>query len=132
LRNGIGIIVGIIVGSGIFVSPRGVLQQCGSIGLSLIVWGTCGLTALLGGLCYAELGTSIPTSGGPYSYILAAFGPLPAFLILWVTVLIRIPAGNAIMALTFANYALYPFFPNCEPPNDAKRILATLAVCKYI
>lgn len=129
LLNGVGIIVGIIIGSGIFVSPRGVLQESGSIGLALIVWISTGLLSTVGALCYAELGTSIPKSGGDYAYIIEAFGPLPAFLFLWVALVIIVPAGNAITALTFANYILEPFFSNCAPPANTVRLLAALVIC---
>lgn len=122
--NGISIILGVIIGSGIFVSPKGVLEQTGSIGASLIVWTLCGLLAMLGALCFAELGTSIATSGGEYTYIKIAYGPLPSFLYLWVTVVIIMPCGNAISALTFAKYVLQPLFHGQEPPVEAVRLTA--------
>lgn len=124
LWNGVAVIIGVIVGSGIFISPREVLNDSGSIGASLLVWGICGLLSLMGALCMAELGTSIPDSGGDYSYIKMAYGDLTSFLYLWVTVLIILPASNALAALTFANYVIKPFFVACDPPSDAVRLFA--------
>ena len=51
------------------MSPKGVIQEVDSVGMALVVWGVCGIMALLGGLCYAELGTTLPFGGGDYAYI---------------------------------------------------------------
>ncbi|XP_036143679.1 large neutral amino acids transporter small subunit 2 isoform X3 [Monomorium pharaonis] len=128
LLEGVAIILGIIFGSGIFISPKGVIQEVGNVGLSLIIWVLCGLLSMIGALCYAELGTSIPRSGGDYAYIHEAFGALPSFLYLWAANLIFVPTTNAIMGLTFAQYVVQPFFPNCVTPNDGVRLIAALSI----
>lgn len=142
--NGVSIIIGVIVGSGIFISPKGVLEQTGSIGASLTVWSLCGLLALLGALCFAELGTSITASGGEYTYIRLAYGPTASFMYIWVQVVVITPCGNAISALTFANYVLQPFYTSdCKdiagatsagPPQNAIRLvaLAVLLILIYV
>ncbi|KAK6644420.1 hypothetical protein RUM43_000687 [Polyplax serrata] len=125
LLEGVAIILGIIFGSGIFISPKGVLQEVGSPGFSVLIWILCGVLSMIGALCYAELGTSIPKSGGDYAYIFEAFGPLPAFLYLWDA----IPTTNAIMGLTFASYITKPLFPYCAIPDPAIRLIAAVAIC---
>ncbi|XP_059156686.1 large neutral amino acids transporter small subunit 2-like isoform X2 [Physella acuta] len=127
--NGVAMIVGIIVGSGIFVSPKGVLLEAGSVGSCLLIWAITGVVCGIGAMCYAELGTCITKSGADYSYIKESIGDLPAFLYLWVCLAVIVPTGNAITALTFANYILQPGFPNCGSPDAAVTLLAALCLC---
>uniref|UniRef100_A0A3P8X4G8 Solute carrier family 7 member 10 n=1 Tax=Cynoglossus semilaevis TaxID=244447 RepID=A0A3P8X4G8_CYNSE len=118
------IIIGNIIGSGIFISPKGVLEHSGSVGLALVVWVLGGCIAGLGSMCYAELGVTIPKSGGDYSYVTEIFGGLMGFLLLWSAVVIMYPTTLAVIALTFSNYVLQPVFPNCVPPYMATRMLS--------
>ena len=87
------------------------------------------IQCLIAVVCVFDAGTMIPRSGGDYAYINEAFGPLPAFLYLWVALFVLVPTGNAITALTFAQYILQPAWPTCEPPYEAVRLLAALITC---
>ncbi|XP_031668419.1 asc-type amino acid transporter 1 isoform X2 [Oncorhynchus mykiss] len=128
LLSACAIIIGNIIGSGIFISPKGVLEHAGSVGLSLIVWVCGGGICALGSMCYAELGVTIPKSGGDYSYVTEIFGGLVGFLLLWSAVLIMYPTTLAVIALTFSNYVLQPAFQNCVPPYLATRLLSTICI----
>nr|XP_045010544.1 asc-type amino acid transporter 1 isoform X4 [Jaculus jaculus] len=118
------IIIGNIIGSGIFISPKGVLEHSGSVGLALFVWVLGGGVTALGSLCYAELGVAIPKSGGDYAYVTEIFGGLAGFLLLWSAVLIMYPTSLAVISMTFSNYVLQPVFPNCIPPATASHVLS--------
>lgn len=73
----------------------------------------------------------IKKSGADYAYIMETFGPFMAFIRLWIECMIVRPCSQAIVALTFSVYVLKPFFPDCQPPDDAARILAFCCICKY-
>ncbi|KAI0986590.1 hypothetical protein GJ496_007623 [Pomphorhynchus laevis] len=129
--TGMSIVVGSMIGSGIFVSTKGILLGAGSIGLSLIIWLICGIVAILGSLVYVELGCMLSKAGGDYEYINQAFGSIPSFLFVWSSIILILPATNAIAGLTFSDYVLQPFF-NCESftPN-IRIIMATLVIRKF-
>ena len=130
LMQGCNVIIGCIIGSGIFVSPGGVLLGTGSINMALVVWILCGLFSMVGAYCYAELGCLIKKSGGDYAYILDTFGGFVAFVRLWAECIVVRPCTITIVALTFSTYACKPFFPECDPPDEAIRILAAVCICK--
>lgn len=128
LLNGCTVIVGSIIGSGIFVAPKGVLANTGSVGLSIVVWVLCGLYSLVGAFCFAELGCMIPKSGADYAYIMTSFGPFLAFIRLWIECMIVRPTSQAIVAMTFALYALRPLYPDCDPPMESVKFLAVVCI----
>ncbi|TGZ70438.1 hypothetical protein CRM22_003196 [Opisthorchis felineus] len=130
LVNSINISIGSMIGSGIFISPTGIMENVHSFGASTIIWIACGLFSMLGAYCYAELGTLIHRSGGDYAYHLEAFGPFMGFLRLWIEVMVARPATMAVIAMTFAKYILQPAFPDCDQPESVLRCLA--AVCILI
>jgi hypothetical protein len=88
LFHGLGLVVGVIIGSGIFAAPGLILQRAGSVAGAAIVWVLCGLVAALGAACYAELGCALPTSGGEAIYLERAFGELAGFLYEWTALVV--------------------------------------------
>ncbi|XP_003416376.1 B(0,+)-type amino acid transporter 1 [Loxodonta africana] len=128
LISGICIIVGTIIGSGIFISPKSVLRNTAAVGPCLTIWAACGIISTMGALCFAELGTTITKSGGEYPYLLEAFGPIPAYLFSWISLIVIKPTSFAIICLSFSEYVSAPFYPGCEPPQVVVKCLAAAAI----
>ncbi|TFY51174.1 hypothetical protein EVJ58_g10704 [Rhodofomes roseus] len=104
LLNGIALIVGLQIGSGIFSAPGVVIANMHSVGASLGIWLAAGLLAWTGASSFAELGSSIPVNGGAQAYLHYAYGPLVAYLFAWTAIIVLSPGGNAVISLVFAEY----------------------------
>lgn len=103
------IVVGGIIGGGIFLNP-GIAAQRTSSGLALLLmWVGAGVLTLIGALCYAELGARRPHAGGSYIYLREAFGPLAGFLFGWTMLLVIYSGSSAAVATIFASYAAAVF-----------------------
>ncbi|OOG43274.1 amino acid permease [Rhodanobacter sp. C05] len=98
------IVIGGVIGAGIFITPATVAQNTSSGMQVLVLWAIGGLLTLAGVLCYAELGARRPQAGGIYVYLREAFGLLPAFLFGWTMALINYPGSVAAVVTKFAVY----------------------------
>ena len=99
-------VIGGIIGGGIFRTPAAVAERVGSPRLALAAWIVGGAIALIGAVCFGELGQRRPQAGGGYVYLRETWGPLPAFLYGWALLLVIATGAIAAVAVTFANYAL--------------------------
>src|SRR5690606_15557561 len=98
------IIVGIVVGAGIFRTPSLVAASTGSWELFLSAWMLGGLVSLIGALCYAELTTAFPNTGGDYHFLMQAFGKRFAFLFAWARVSVIQTGSIALLAFIVGDY----------------------------
>lgn len=129
LFSGIALIVGTMIGSGIFVSPVGVLRQTQSVGMSLVIWLACGILSTFGALCYAELGTIILKSGAEYVYLYESFGAIPAYIFAWSSTLVFKPPQISIIAITFGAYMAESLLPSdCQSTVVVAKLFAVLAI----
>lgn len=99
------IVVGTVIGSGIFLVPHNVAQQIGSVVNVFLVWIVGGVLAVAGSLSLAELGAAIPEAGGVYVYLREAYGQLAAFLYGWAALLVIESGGIATLAVAFSIYS---------------------------
>lgn len=105
LKDLIFLVIGTVIGSGIFIVPATTLTQTGTnVTIALLVWIVAGVLSLLGALTYGELGAANPDAGGLYVYIRDAFGSLPAFLYGWTALLVISSGSVATLAVAFSAY----------------------------
>ncbi|KAF1926783.1 putative amino acid transporter [Didymella exigua CBS 183.55] len=102
--NGLSLVVGLIIGSGIFSSPAQVNKNAGSPGAALLVWAVAGVLAWTGAASYAELGGAIPLNGGAQVYLATIFGEWAGFLFTWCAVTVLKPGSAAIISIIFGEY----------------------------
>ncbi len=106
LFSGTMAVIGGIIGGGIFRTPAVVAERLGSPAAILAAWVAGGAVALIGALCFGELGRRRPRAGGGYVYLRETWGALPAFLYGWALLLVIASGAIAAVAVTFADYAL--------------------------
>ena len=105
LVDAIALIVGIVIGAGIFRAPSLVAANSDSEAMFLIAWLAGGIVSLVGALCYAELTTAFPNTGGDYHFIRRAFGKQTAFLFAWARLSVIQTGSIALLAFIFGDYA---------------------------
>jgi basic amino acid/polyamine antiporter, APA family len=109
------VVVGTIIGSGIFLVPAEMMQAVGSAKLVYLAWLVGGLLSFFGALTYAELGAMKPQAGGEYVYVRDAYGPLGGFLYAWTWFVIAKPASVATIATglvrILGTFSIFSFFP---------------------
>jgi APA family basic amino acid/polyamine antiporter len=117
------IVVGIVIGSGIFLLPNLIAQNLPSAAAIIGVWVVSGVLSYFGALAYAELGAMMPATGGQYVYLREAYGDWCAFLCGWVFALAAVPGGIAFLAVGFAIY-----LDHFIPLSAGMRTLVSLAL----
>ena len=107
------LVVGTVIGSGIFLVPRTMIQRVGSVEMVFAVWIVGGILSLAGALSYAELAAAMPEAGGEYVYLREAYGPLWGFLYSWTQMWVAKSGSIAAFATGFFLYCA-DFFPQFD------------------
>jgi APA family basic amino acid/polyamine antiporter len=126
LMDATALVVGSMIGSGIFIVSADIARQVNSPGLLLVVWVATALLTMIAALSYGELAAMMPRAGGQYVYLREAFGPLPAFLYGWTLFLIIQTGTIAAVAVAFAKF-LAVFWPGAPEKAVAIAVLVLLA-----
>jgi amino acid transporter len=106
LWDAVSIIIGIVIGAAIFKSPQFIMNNVSGPSWGLAAWALGGVLSLIGALCYAELASTYPRSGGDYVYLSRAYGSWCGFLFGWAQLAVILTASIGTMAFVFGDYAL--------------------------
>ena len=130
VRDVIAIVVGIVIGVGIFRTPSLVAANSGGPGLLILIWILGGVISLNGSLCYAELATAYPHPGGDYHYMTRAFGKNVAFLFAWARMTVIQTGSIAMLAFIFGDYltSLLPLASSASPAFAALAVVCLTAI----
>ena len=104
LYDGLGVVVGIMIGSGIFASAGIALEEAGSCPAALLAWVVAAALVAVASQCYCELGASVPSAGGDAEYLKLAYGDRAAFVFVWTNFWVLKPGSQAIIATVFGQY----------------------------
>src|SRR5262245_24105122 len=125
LFDAVAIIVGIVIGASIYKSPKFIMDNVSDPWVGLAAWGLGGVLSLIGALCYAELASTYPRSGGDYVYLSRAYGHWCGFLFGWAQLAVILTSSIGIMAFVFSDYAVGVFNPPWTTlPADANELPA--------
>lgn len=112
--NGLALVIGLQIGSGIFYAPSQVANHTPSPGAAILVWAIAGTLVWTGAASFIELGLAIPENGGVQEYLRAIHGEFSGFMFSWVYVAICKPCANAVVAMVFADHVVMAVAPDAS------------------
>ena len=131
-KDGLGVVIGIMIGSGIFSSPGAALASAGASGSVLLAWAVSGVLVALASMSYGELGASMPSAGGDAEYLRQAYGEPASFLFAWTNFWVLKPGSQAIIATIFGEYVESVLRGNADSEARTASWLATVLSCGAI
>ncbi|MCJ1269327.1 hypothetical protein MMC22_009219 [Lobaria immixta] len=126
--NVFALIVGMIIGSGIFATPSRVDSNVPSPGVAIIIWVIAGVVAWTGAASFAELGAAIPKNGGMQEYLGYIYGDFLASIMSWTWIVVIKPSSMAVISIVFADYWISILSPSSSKPVVLVKLLALITV----
>ena len=124
-------VVGILVGSGVYISPGLVARYTSNMGMAIAVWVASGLISLFGSLCFCELAVTLKKTGGHYIFIKEIYGDFAGFFTVWTSQLVIGPAALAVISVTIGEYVVGAF-ADITLPNGVWMVKGTSVLCLFV